>query len=152
MTDERFDPAAMTKAAEDTLTVRRVFGEAYEREGVLVVPVAKVCGLLGTGSGGGEGEGFPTWSRHFGHQAPVGASDETAAPGEQTPGGGHGTGHGGGGGYGARVKPLGVYVVDDAGVHFRPAVDANRVLLGAQLAFAIVASTAFLAAAVRRRR
>ena len=34
---ERFDPAVLTKAAEDTLAVRRVFGEAYQRDGVLVV-------------------------------------------------------------------------------------------------------------------
>ena len=32
-----FDPADVTRAVNDTLTVRRVFGEAYEREGLLVV-------------------------------------------------------------------------------------------------------------------
>ena len=37
--------------ARDTLTVRRVFGEPYEKNGVAVIPAAKVQG------GGGEGEG-----------------------------------------------------------------------------------------------
>ena len=36
----------------DTLTIRQVFGEPYERDGTLVVPVARVAG--GGGGGGGE--------------------------------------------------------------------------------------------------
>jgi uncharacterized spore protein YtfJ len=39
--------------ARDTLTVKRVFGDPYERNGVTVIPVAKVQG----GAGGGDGEG-----------------------------------------------------------------------------------------------
>ena len=39
--------------ARDTLTVRRVFGEPYEKNGVTVIPVARVQG--GAGGGGGEG-------------------------------------------------------------------------------------------------
>ena len=39
--------------AEEAVTVRRVFGEAYERDGVIVIPAASVMG----GGGGGEGEG-----------------------------------------------------------------------------------------------
>jgi hypothetical protein len=49
------DPGALTRAVQDVLTVRRVFGEAYERDGVLVVPVAKVLGATGSGYGSGEG-------------------------------------------------------------------------------------------------
>ena len=37
----------------DTITVSRVFGEPYERNGVSIVPVAAVRG--GGGGGGGEG-------------------------------------------------------------------------------------------------
>ena len=55
--------------ARDTLTVRRVFGEPIERDGVVVVPVATVRGTAGagpgeggtggqTGSGGGGGWGL----------------------------------------------------------------------------------------------
>lgn len=32
------------EAADDALRVRRVFGEAYEADGALLVPVAKVIG------------------------------------------------------------------------------------------------------------
>jgi uncharacterized spore protein YtfJ len=39
--------------ARDALTVKRVFGEPYEKDGVTVIPVAKVQG----GGGGGDGEG-----------------------------------------------------------------------------------------------
>ena len=38
----------------ETLTIRQVFGEPYERDGVLVVPVARVAGGGGGGGGGGE--------------------------------------------------------------------------------------------------
>jgi uncharacterized spore protein YtfJ len=39
--------------ATDSITVKRVFGEAYERNGVMVIPAAEVMG----GGGGGTGEG-----------------------------------------------------------------------------------------------
>src|SRR6202022_2270808 len=39
----------------DTLTVRRVYGEPIERDGMLVVPVASVT----AGGGAGAGEGRP---------------------------------------------------------------------------------------------
>ena len=45
-----FDPASLTNAANDTFTVRRVFGEAYERDGTLVIPVARLWGGTGSGS------------------------------------------------------------------------------------------------------
>lgn len=45
--------------ARDTFTVRRVFGEPIEREGVVVVPVARISG----GGGAGSGEGRPDAER-----------------------------------------------------------------------------------------
>lgn len=39
--------------AKDAITVRRVFGEPYEKNGVTVIPAARVQG----GAGGGSGEG-----------------------------------------------------------------------------------------------
>ncbi len=39
--------------ARDALTVKRVFGEPYEKNGVTMIPVARVRG--GAGGGGGEG-------------------------------------------------------------------------------------------------
>jgi len=127
-----FDPADVTRAVNDTLTVRRVFGEAYEREGLLVIPVARVWGATGSGSGSGE----------------VGPHSETAE--EHVPAGGQ-QGHGGGGGYGVHVKAVGVYVVDGSGAHWRPALDLNRVILGGQVLGAVVVSALALAWAVKRR-
>jgi uncharacterized spore protein YtfJ len=43
----------MLAGARDALTVSRVFGEPYERNGVALIPAAAVRG----GGGGGEGEG-----------------------------------------------------------------------------------------------
>ncbi len=144
MAEDKFDPAALTKAAEDTFTVRRVFGEAYEREGVLVIPVARVTGMTGLGSGGGEGEGLPMWTgMPKGHAAPDEPTGEAPT--------GHGSGHGGGGGWGLHVKPLGVYVVDGHGAHWQPAVDVNRLMLGMQLVAAWGLAIGFTAWAARRR-
>jgi len=39
--------------ARDAITVKRVFGEPYEKNGVTMIPVARVQG----GAGGGDGEG-----------------------------------------------------------------------------------------------
>jgi uncharacterized spore protein YtfJ len=39
--------------AREVLTVRRVFGEPFEKDGMTVIPVARVRG--GAGGGGGEG-------------------------------------------------------------------------------------------------
>jgi uncharacterized spore protein YtfJ len=37
--------------ARDALTVKRVFGEPYEKDGVTIIPAARVQGGAGTGSG-----------------------------------------------------------------------------------------------------
>ena len=171
----RFDPATLSSAANETFSVRRVFGEAYELDGVTVIPVARLWAATGVGAGDGEGGGSlpqagPTaaawahraravWERTgrpaadgdeagdldpASHDATDSAASEAGAGGDGTsePGGpgGFGGGHGGGGGYGARVKAVGVYVIDADGVHWRPALDLNRVILGGQL----VAATAVL--------
>jgi uncharacterized spore protein YtfJ len=60
--------------ARDALTVKRVFGEPYEKDGVTIIPAARVQG--GAGAGGGEdpeGQGTGSGSG-FGMTArPVGA-------------------------------------------------------------------------------
>ena len=60
-------------AARDSLTVRRVYGEPYERNGVTVIPAASVFG--GGGGGGGEqADGKTGDGGGFGLRArPVGA-------------------------------------------------------------------------------
>jgi len=45
----------MFEGARDAMSVRRVFGDPIERDGVTVVPVASVSGGGGGGEGGDEG-------------------------------------------------------------------------------------------------
>ncbi len=96
-------PEEILDKVRDTLTVRQVFGEPYERDGVLVVPVARVAG-----GGGGGGGGSPS------------------------------EGSGSGGGFGLEARPVGVYVIRNGEVSWRPAVDVTRIAVGGQLV-AIVA-------------
>lgn len=42
------------RGTRDALSVKRAFGEAYEVDGVTIIPVARVAG----GAGGGAGEGM----------------------------------------------------------------------------------------------
>jgi uncharacterized spore protein YtfJ len=97
------DPNEIMQQTRDALTVKRVFGEPYERDGVTVIPVASLRG----GAGGGKGEGA----------TPDGA----------------GSGSGSGGGFGLIAKPAGVFVIDGTSVRWQPAVDVNRVILGGQI-------------------
>jgi uncharacterized spore protein YtfJ len=58
--------------ARDALTVKRVFGEAYEKDGTTVIPAAAVRG--GAGGGGGESPDGSGGGSGFGLTArPVGA-------------------------------------------------------------------------------
>jgi hypothetical protein len=47
------DVQELLSKAQDSITVKRVFGEPYQQEGITIVPVAAVRG--GGGGGGGEG-------------------------------------------------------------------------------------------------
>jgi uncharacterized spore protein YtfJ len=59
-------------AARDSISVKRVYGEAYERNGVAVIPAASVQG--GAGGGSGEQEGKTGGGGGFGIRAtPAGA-------------------------------------------------------------------------------
>lgn len=42
-------------------------------------------------------------------------------------------GQGGGGGFGVKSKPSGAWVIEDGVVHWKAAIDLNRILLGAEL-------------------
>jgi uncharacterized spore protein YtfJ len=60
--------------ARDTLTVKRVFGEPYEKDGLTIIPAARVQG--GVGAGGGEdpqGQGKGSGSGFGVTARPVGA-------------------------------------------------------------------------------
>lgn len=47
------DVDEILKGARDALTVKRVYGEPYEKDGVTIIPAAAIRG----GGGGGSGEG-----------------------------------------------------------------------------------------------
>lgn len=79
--------------ASDALTVKRVFAEPYEKEGLTVIAAAAVTG----GAGGGSG------------------TDPRGQQGE-------------GAGFGANARPVGAYVIKDGHVHWRPAIDSNRLI------------------------
>jgi uncharacterized spore protein YtfJ len=84
---------------KDSMTVKRVFGDPYEKNGVTVIPAARVQG--GGGAGGGEGP--------------------------------DGQGSGSGGGFGVNSKPAGAFVIRGDEVAWRPAIDVNKIVFGAQL-------------------
>ncbi|MGH2499940.1 MAG: spore germination protein GerW family protein [Candidatus Limnocylindria bacterium] len=48
------DVQVMLSEARDAMTVRRVYGDPYEKDGITVIPAAKV---RGGGGGGGDKEG-----------------------------------------------------------------------------------------------
>lgn len=101
--------------ARDTMTVRRVFGDPVEKDGITIVPAARVQG--GAGGGGGEGP--------------------------------DGEGSGMGTGFAINARPVGVFVIKGEDVQWRPAVDVNKAIMGAQL---VVIAALFLAGAVVRAR
>lgn len=114
---------APIRVAKRLVHVRRAFGEPIERDGVTLVPVARVMG--GSGFGGGDGQ----WAE---------AGTEEVR-----------TGSGSGGGFGVGVTPLGVYVVRGADVRWEPALDINRAVCGGLLLAAFL--FAVLGRALRRR-
>jgi len=62
----------MIKTAIDALTVKRIFGKPYERDGLTIIPAASVTGGYGAGAGkdkrgqNGEGGGFGLRGRPVG--------------------------------------------------------------------------------------
>jgi uncharacterized spore protein YtfJ len=101
----------------ENLSVRRSFGAAYEREGLLIIPVAYVVG----GGGGGEGPIKPPAAGH----APA---IETAKPANGAPADGQPP-TSTGGGFGGLVLPMGVYVVKGDQVRWVPAFDTTLIVL-----------------------
>ena len=97
----------LDKMAE-SLSVHRSFGTAYERDGLLVIPVALVAG----GGGGGEG---PIRQPAAGHTPAVETAEraEGAPSDSQLP-------MGTGGGFGGLILPVGVYVVRGDQVRWVP--------------------------------
>ena len=103
--------------AGKTLGVRRIYGDPYEKNGVTVIPAARVMGGAG-GGGGTEG----------------GMTDATGVTAE-SPAGAPATGSGVG--FGMTGGPVGAFVIKGDDVRWVPAVDVNRLMLGFQVAIVI---------------
>jgi hypothetical protein len=122
----------------DNLSVRRAFGTAYEKDGMLIIPVAIVAG----GGGGG------TARTRRGNLAagPDDLPGEVAAAHGATPQDSGRTEVGGG--FGGLVLPSGAYVVKGDQVRWVPAVDVTIAVL-ASLSLVRVLARAW---SQRRRR
>jgi uncharacterized spore protein YtfJ len=99
--------------ARDAFNVRRVFGDPIQQGAVTLVPAAWVSG----GGGGGGGE----------------------APATEGAQGAESKGYGSG--FGLRARPAGAFVLRNGKVRWMPAVDVNRIILGAQVLVGIVLLT-----------
>ncbi len=104
------DVEKLLAKAADNLSVRRAFGTAYEKDGMLIIPVAVVAG----GGGGGTAP-----SRRGDPPARAGTAAEDTAPPDS------------GGGFGGLVLPSGAYVVKGDQVRWVPAVDGTILALAA---------------------
>jgi len=111
------DTHELMSRMSENLSVRRAFGAAYERDGLLVIPVALVAG------GGGGGEGTAPKDPGRGPRPAPETSDDTADGPESA------MGSGSGGGFGGLIMPIGAYVVKGDQVRWVPAVDVTVVLL-----------------------
>src|SRR5712664_2498917 len=89
--------------ASDDLSVRRAFGTAYEKDGMLIIPVAIVAGGGGGGTGTARTRHGNAAARPGGPPQEGPAADDTAPqdPGRMDAGGG----------FGGLVLPSGAYVV-----------------------------------------
>ena len=54
---ERMDVLEMVSKAREAMTVRRVYGDPYEKDGVTIIPAAKVRGGAGVGRGKEDEQG-----------------------------------------------------------------------------------------------
>ena len=116
------DVREVVEQAREVMTGRRVFSEPYERDGVTVILASRVQG----GGGGGAGQ--------------EGAAAEKSG---QT---------GWGGGFGLTAAPVGAFVIRGGEVRWVPAVDVNRLVLGAQAVALVALLTARRIARARRRK
>jgi hypothetical protein len=134
------DVGNLLMKASDNLSVRRAFGTAYEKDDMLIIPVAMVAG------GGGGGTARP---RQGGPAADADTPPEGRAAGQQaTPQDSERTDTGGG--FGGVVLPAGAYVVKGGQVRWVPAVDMTIVVL-ATLSLARILARALTRSGRRHR-
>jgi len=125
------DVKAMLERFRDTVTVKRVYGDPIERDGVMVIPAANVRGGWGGGGGGAAGragelaaEGEATSLTGAASEPGIeGAEGELEAQARAVGGFGYGVGGG------VTVSPAGAYVIRGDDVEWVPAVDVNRTIV-----------------------
>ena len=132
----------LAKAAEN-MSMRRAFGTAYEKDGMLIIPVALVAGGGGGGTGtartrSGDSAARPDAPPEAG---PAGQDAASQDPGRTDAGAG----------FGGLVLPSGVYVVKGDQVRWVPAVDVTIVVL-ASLSLVRVLARAWTRRSRRRGR
>ena len=118
----------------DNVSVRRAFGTAYEKDGMLIIPVAIVAGGGGAGTSptrrpAARPDGPPGQNGTADDAAPQDAAPQDTAP--QDAGRADAGRTDAGGGFGALVLPSGAYVVKGDEVRWVPAVDVTIVVLAA---------------------
>ena len=127
------DVETLLAKTSDHLSVRRAFGTAYEKDGMLIIPGAVVAG------GGGAGTALPRRS------SPAARAD---GPPQESAAAQDSARMEAGGGFGGLVLPSGAYVVRGEEVRWVPAVDATIVVLASLSLVRVLARTW----ARRRRR
>lgn len=103
------------KEATEAIGSAEVFAEPYEKNGVTVIPAARITG----GGGGAEG---PVAKSGAGTDA----LDEAGPP------------SGSGAGFGVSGQPMGAFVIKGDNVRWMPAVDVNRLMFGFQVVLIVL--------------
>ena len=125
------DVETLLAKTSDNLSVRRAFGTAYEKDGMLIIPVAMVAG------GGGAGTAHPR--RGNSAARPDNPAGQSAAAHDAAA---QDSAHmDAGGGFGGLVLPSGAYVVRGEEVRWVPAVDATIVVLASLSLVRVLART-----------
>jgi uncharacterized spore protein YtfJ len=125
--------------AVDNLSVRRAFGTAYEKDGMLIIPVAIVAG------GGGGGTARTRRGNLAAVPGDLPGEDATAHDAAPQDSGRSEVG----GGFGGLVLPSGAYVVKGDQVRWVPAVDVTIAVLAS---LSLVRALARAWSGQRRRR
>ena len=125
------DVENLLATASEHLSVRRAFGTAYEKDGMLIIPVALVAG----GGGGGTARSRRDDSAAR-PGAPPGAGPAGPGPAPGDPGRADA-----GGGFGGLVLPSGAYVVKANQVRWVPAVDVTIVVVASLSLVRVLART-----------
>ena len=102
----------------ETADVNKVYAEAVEHEGSVIIPAAEVVAGMGFGAGYGAG-----------------------SPREED---GPGSGGGGGGGGKTFARPVAVIIADKNGVRVEPVIDPTKIVLTALTAFGFIFGNSFM--------